>query len=180
MNRYLLSIISATDYSRADITNIKFIEQIQKFRQTHMSNIYSFNKIKFTPLNITFIDDINSILNFYKYVFYSDLLNITSSNLNNETTNAYIKLLFDQIQFIENVNNVDSNYIDQRITFFNDKKYRDLKNGIINKLEEEENEFEVIDPNDGDEGIKVVPDEFNENDEVLANEGYGDDVGDTN
>ena len=174
LNRYLLSIISATDYSRANVTNIKFIEQIQKFRQIHMSNIYSFNKIKFTPLDITFLDDINSILNFYKYVFYTDLLNITSSNLNNDTTNAYIKLLFDQIKFSENTNNVDSNYIDQRITFINDKKYRDMKNGILNKIDDEVNEFDVIDPNDGDEGIKVVPDEFDENDEILVNEGYGD------
>jgi hypothetical protein len=144
-----------------------------------MSNIYSFNKIKFTPLEISYTDDINSILNFYKYAFYTDLLNITTSNLNSTTTNEYIKLLFEQILYIEKINNVDSDYIDQRISFIYDKQYRDAKSEkiISSQIKEEEDEFEVIDVNAIDDGIKVIPDEFDENDEKQENNGYGDELG---
>jgi hypothetical protein len=182
LNRYLLSIISSLDYSRANITNIKFIEKIQKFRQIHMSEIFSLNKIKFTPVEITYIDDINSILNFYKYVFYTDLLNISSSNLNNSMIVEYIKLLFEEINYNENINNVDSNYIDQRISFIYDKEYRDTRNEkktnitlkSVKDEPEELNEFEIINPNEVDDGIKVIPDEFDENNEAIGNNGYGD------
>ena len=173
LNRYIFSLVSAIDYSRANTSNTKFIDKVQSFRAKYHHTL--FKDVKFYRSDITYnTSDFIELCNQYKYIFYNDL--IALKNINVEAFSAYSKFLFEEIKYCEMINNVDSEYIVSRIYYVFDKniidnisasKYKDGYEGSV--------ENALINSKLADR-IKMVPDDFVEEQGQTQDQGVDDNL----